>query len=810
MNGSLTVTFSSALSTAPTVSDFTVTQSVNGGTATAVTPTAVTMNSGMTVATLTLPSVAATSASQSVVYGVSYDGGTSVQSAAFTVGIPELQTTTYSGNTITLTYNQPLNTNSVPAATDFTLLQNGTAIPLLSYVQITGDTVVLTAPSPLISSDTYLLSYTPGTNPVETTSDSPAASFTLQSLTEAAVTPITDLAASFTGGTATVTFTPSLDSRVSTYVLQVSINGGPWVTASSQTSSQTSSPFTYQASNGQSISFQVLEEGTSGTVLATSNATTPVTVNTIAPTLTSATVNGSTVTLQFSQSLSLASGASLSGVASDITVAYAAPSSITSAILTSAYSGMSTTGSLTVSSATVSGDEVVLTLASPVWSLDTVTATYSATSSGTLLDAAGNSLASFSAQSVANATSVNTATVSALSSVSAGQHDGVIYAPYELTLAGENGVSSQIQLVPSDIASISETYNGTTTNLTPVSGDPDLWFNVMHSPGTYTFKVVDEFGAAYQATFDWAGVQSGTATVSTDSSSGTTFNLMNTANTSASATYVGVLEPGTTPSALDLVGGSPTSGAAITGTPSTATFATSGLTSGTYTMVWEQGSGSSATWYNATVNYPNATVPTVSSTSISSDTSASATLALTYNESLASTVTSSDFTVDVNGSAVSVSSAAVSGNTVDLTLGSGILAGQTLTVTYSGTDLQALNGETAADFSNQSVTNTVTAPTLAAAYVNSSTVSLQYSLFSGASFSSATSGDASDFTVTVNGAPDAVSSVSVSGTVINLGLTAAVPSGATAVVTYKGGTTPVEDSIGNPLPSMTNQPLIVE
>ncbi|RIV17160.1 hypothetical protein D2Q93_15900, partial [Alicyclobacillaceae bacterium I2511] len=40
VNGSLTVTFSSALSTAPTVSDFTVTQSVNGGTATAVTPTA--------------------------------------------------------------------------------------------------------------------------------------------------------------------------------------------------------------------------------------------------------------------------------------------------------------------------------------------------------------------------------------------------------------------------------------------------------------------------------------------------------------------------------------------------------------------------------------------------------------------------------------------------------------------------------------------------------------------------------------------------------------------------------------------------
>ncbi|MFL0194324.1 beta strand repeat-containing protein [Clostridium sp. WILCCON 0269] len=86
INGTVTVTvtLSAAPTTAPAISDFAVTQSIGGATATTVTPTAINTNGN--VVTLTVPTVAAsTSADQSVVDSVSYQGGTAVIASAFTV-----------------------------------------------------------------------------------------------------------------------------------------------------------------------------------------------------------------------------------------------------------------------------------------------------------------------------------------------------------------------------------------------------------------------------------------------------------------------------------------------------------------------------------------------------------------------------------------------------------------------------------------------------------------------------------------------------------------------------------------------------
>jgi hypothetical protein len=82
-NGTITVTLSSTPATTPAISDFAVTQAINGGTATAVTPTAISTSGN--VVTLTVPTVPATGVSQSVVDSVSYQGGTPVSAAAFTI-----------------------------------------------------------------------------------------------------------------------------------------------------------------------------------------------------------------------------------------------------------------------------------------------------------------------------------------------------------------------------------------------------------------------------------------------------------------------------------------------------------------------------------------------------------------------------------------------------------------------------------------------------------------------------------------------------------------------------------------------------
>jgi uncharacterized protein YjdB len=83
VNGTVTVTLSATPATTPAIGNFTVTQSINGATATSVTPTNI-GTSGATV-TLTVPQVATTTSSQSVVISVSYQGGTAVAASAFTV-----------------------------------------------------------------------------------------------------------------------------------------------------------------------------------------------------------------------------------------------------------------------------------------------------------------------------------------------------------------------------------------------------------------------------------------------------------------------------------------------------------------------------------------------------------------------------------------------------------------------------------------------------------------------------------------------------------------------------------------------------
>ncbi|SPF34248.1 exported hypothetical protein [Candidatus Desulfosporosinus infrequens] len=82
VNGTVSVTLSSAPTVTPVPTDFVVKQSINGAPATTVTPP---LKMNGVVATFTDDVVPATTASQSVVYSVSYKGGASISAPAFVV-----------------------------------------------------------------------------------------------------------------------------------------------------------------------------------------------------------------------------------------------------------------------------------------------------------------------------------------------------------------------------------------------------------------------------------------------------------------------------------------------------------------------------------------------------------------------------------------------------------------------------------------------------------------------------------------------------------------------------------------------------
>lgn len=85
VNGAIMVTLSGAPAVAPVLDDFAVTQTIGIAGATAVTPTKLSLDATGAIVTLTVPTVAATVADQSVVDSVSYKTASAVLAPAFTV-----------------------------------------------------------------------------------------------------------------------------------------------------------------------------------------------------------------------------------------------------------------------------------------------------------------------------------------------------------------------------------------------------------------------------------------------------------------------------------------------------------------------------------------------------------------------------------------------------------------------------------------------------------------------------------------------------------------------------------------------------
>ena len=80
---------------------------------------------------------------------------------------PALTSANYSDSTVTLNFNESLNTNSVPGRSNFAVYVNGTLQPEPASVTISGSSIKLWMDQSIPYGDTVTVSYTPGTYPVQ-------------------------------------------------------------------------------------------------------------------------------------------------------------------------------------------------------------------------------------------------------------------------------------------------------------------------------------------------------------------------------------------------------------------------------------------------------------------------------------------------------------------------------------------------------------------------------------------------------------------------------------------------------------------
>ena len=186
------------------------------GTVTGMTPSAVnisgstvTIDTTATAGTYTIPVEASDSGGESVTHTYT------VVVNAVDATPPTLSTATVNGNTLVLTYNEALDTASVPAGGDFTI--GGVTSVSVNTVAISGAVVTLTLSQAVTSTDVVTLSYTaPTTNRLQDVAGNAAANLTTQPVTNntpaADATPPTLSTATVNGNTLVLTYNEALDT----------------------------------------------------------------------------------------------------------------------------------------------------------------------------------------------------------------------------------------------------------------------------------------------------------------------------------------------------------------------------------------------------------------------------------------------------------------------------------------------------------------------------------------------------------------------------------------------------------------------
>ena len=717
---------------------------------------------------------------------------------------PALSSATVNGATLTLTYDEALDDSSTPAASAFAVTVAGSSVTV-SGVAIDGATVTLTLTTAAGQGDSVSLSYTaPQNNPIQDEAGNDAAALTDRSVTNntADTTAPTLSSATVDGATLVLTYNEVLDSASTpaTSAFDVTVDSSA-VTVNNVAVSGATVTLTLSTAveHGDRVSLDytapssgtIRDESGNDAVALSGQSVTNNTADTTAPALSSATVNGATLVLTYSETLDGASTPATSAFA--VTVA---------------------DSSVAVNNVAVSGAAVTLTLSTAAAHGDTVSLDYTPPASGAIQDAAGNDAASLSGQSVTNDTADTTAPT--LSSATVNGATLVLTYNEALDSASTPATSAfAVTVAGSSVTVNNVAVSGAAVTLT-------LSTAAAHGDTVSLDYTPPASGAIRDESGNDAASLSGQSV--TNNTADTTAPTLSSATVNGAAlvlTYDETLDDASTPAASAFavtVAGSTravssvaVSGAAVTLTLSSPVGHGQQVTL-SYTAPQNnpirdtsENSAVSLSDESVTNETPDTTAPALSSATVNGTT-----LVLTYNEALddTSTPAASDFEVTVASSDVTVNNVAVSGATVTLTLATAAAHGDTVTLDYtppaSGA-IQDAAGNDAASLTDRSVTNNTadtTAPALSSATVDGTALTLTYD----EALDSASTPATSDFEVTVGSSAVTVNNVAVSGATVTLTLSTAVGHGDRVSLDYTAPLSgAIRDAAGNDAASLTDR-----
>ena len=713
---------------------------------------------------------------------------------------PVFSSAAVNGSALVLTYNEALDTSSTPAAGDFTVTVAGGA-RAVSGVAISGSAVTLTLSSAVTAGQAVRLSYAvPSSNPIQDAAGNGAVALTNQEVTNnTADTTAPVLSTATVSGTALVlTYDEALDanSRPATSVFTVTITGGSTtVSGVAISGSVVTLTLSSAVTAGQTVTVSYAVPGSNpiqdaagnDAAALTNRAVTNNTSDTTAPTLSTATVNGTTLVLTYSEALNTA----LPAVgAFTVTVANAAR---------------------TVSAVTISGSAVTLTLSPAVMAGETVVVSYAPPPTNPIRDAAGNGAVALTNQEVTNNTADTTApTLSTATVVGAA-----------LTLTYNEALNTALPAVGAFTVTI--TGGSATVNAVSISGSAvtltlspavTAGETVVVSYTVPTSNPIRDLAGNEAAALKNETVTNNTSdttapTLSTATVDGTALVLTynEALNTALPATGAFTVTVANAPRAVSAVA---ISGSAVTLTLSPAVTAGETVVV-SYTVpnanpLRDLAGNEAAALTNETVtnNTSDTTAPTLSTATVDGTA-----LVLTYSEALNTALPAAGaFTVTVANAPRAVSAVAISGSVVTLTLSPAVTAGETVVVSYAPPPTNPIRdaaGNGAVALTNQEVTNNTadtTAPTLSTATVVGSTLTLTYN----EPLDGTSTPAAGAFTVTVTGGSTTVNAVAISGSVVTLTLSSVVTAGQAVRVSYTPpSSNRLQDLAGNVAAALTNQ-----
>ena len=644
------------------------------------------------------------------------------------------------GLSITVTFNEYLHTTSLPLASSFTVLSNGSSVPISSVAIGPNNTtglrsIVLTLGTVIGQGRTVTVAYEAPTSNSATTNtaiqdligndaSSLAATTVSNGSTVDQTSPVLSSASLAANGlTLTLNYNETLrDPRAAASTFTVLVNGSPVTVSSVAASGSTSTVVLTLATAVGSGKAVTVAYSAPAVDAGTTNAAIQDTTGNDAASFSATTVtNGSTV----DQTGPVISTAVLGTNGTTLTLTY--NETIRSTTATTGDFVVTVDGSpVTVSSVSAPGTNatVVLTLASVVANDKVLTVAYTAPTSNSantnpaVQDTTGNDADSFAARSVTNSSTVDTLrpTISTATVTSSGTEINLLFSEaVRCTTAATsdfgvlvNGVSATISAGFSISCSNNAVFNNTLTlRLTGVTITSNQTVSV-----SYTAPL-DDLSTSNAAMQDMTGndmlTVSGFAAINNSSvapdlrapvfSSATT----NTAGTLLTLTYDETLISTTAPASaftvtIDGVDFQP-SAVAISGTTVRLTMGTAiefgktvtvsyaaptVNTSASNSAIQDASGNDSVSLVGAAVSNFSTAGPDVTAPTLSTVSASGTTVTLTFNETLRTTTAGTDkYTVFIGNDAVTVSAASVSGSTVVLTLASAIPSGELVSVSYS-------------------------------------------------------------------------------------------------------------------------------